>query len=1351
MNHHQQFSTFWRQNLLLTAVVIALSLHSSTSLAQKYDRDKVSTVAFQSPVENKAGSQPAADWIWFAGVQQGRVPPGDVYFRKSIQLPKVPVARFQISCDDAYEIYLNGRRVGAGSGTQNMQTHECASLVIAGDNIIAIRASNRYGATAGLFARFFVQLPDGQWRGMGTSETWKCSNRLEAGWQTNSFDDTRWIAARSTKSATNAGPSKQVKANPAPQPQAPAQPNVTQPEVQPDQLATQVESSTKVPSQLVSATPANSNTVTKSGVDLQNRFKTRPGFVVERVVDEIDCGSVIAMSFNEFGHIIASKENGPLLLVYETGNDKKIQRIRTYCDLVKNVQGILPLNGDVYVTGEGPEGSGLYRLIDSDRDGLLEAAEKVFGVKGTPGEHGAHQIALGPDGMMYIVLGNHVQLDAPINPTSPYRFTYEGDLVKPRREDPSGHAAGMKAPGGTVVRIDLRTKAIDIVAGGLRNAYDLAFHPNQGLYVQDSDMEADIGTTWHRTTNLFKITEGGEYGWRSGWAGWPEYYIDRLPALADTGRGSPTGAVFYDSYQYPAEYHEQLFVGDWAQGRIVQINVVPNQDGSLKPAKEFVSGTPMNVTDLDVGPDGSIYFATGGRGTGGGIYRVRWTGEPMLAESQLGQGISRAIRQPQLNSAWGRQAVAMQKRELGDEWNDLVAGVAFSPDNPAKYRLRALDLMQLVGPIPSVNLLIDLSRTPNENMRAKVAEQLAFHAEDNLAIERLKAMLRDTSKLVQKRAAEALIRTDSTVDVEDLMPLLKSSDRELQYVARRLLLRAPADQWSDKLLSDENPQVVVNGALASIISQPTPEQGEQVLNVLHELLDKYLSDETFVNLLRVYQVVLHLAPASPEQIQRVQELVDREFPAGEPVLNRELIKLAAFSKTTSILDRSVDFVTSNAPLPDRVHVAMYACSYHQDWTSDQRKRLLEFFEDAARAEGGSSYELYIMQTSQQLGQHMTTEEAIEFLKKGENYPNATLAGLPMLPEKLSIELFEDLVRLDIRIDKGGFEDDIYKRLKTGITAILARSGDERSLRYLRQVWRRSPDRRPSVALALAQHPDGENWDYIVRSLSIIEPYATAEVLTKLASVSVATDDAEAIRQVILHGLKLRVEGQAAKPALDLLTYWVGEDVAAESTSDDEKLVAWQDWYQMKHPDKPDPVLPNADESKWSIDDLEQYFASDQGNKGSAAAGKEVFAKAQCAACHRYDGNGTQIGPDLTSVAARFTRKETLESILYPSHIISDQYAAMKILTRDGNVHTGMVSQDEKGNYSLVTAAGEQKRIEADLVEETLTSKNSLMPSGLLDHMTQPQIRDLLAYMKLIPEGEEVPEKVAAQPSESIRR
>ena len=106
-----------------------------------------------------------------------------------------------------------------------------------------------------------------------------------------------------------------------------------------------------------------------------NGFTSRKEFEVQRVIDAETTGSLMAMAFNEFGHVILSREGEGLLLAVDTDDDEVVNDVRVYCDQVKNVQGILPLNGDVYVTGDGPQGNGLYCLSDQDRDGTLEAAK----------------------------------------------------------------------------------------------------------------------------------------------------------------------------------------------------------------------------------------------------------------------------------------------------------------------------------------------------------------------------------------------------------------------------------------------------------------------------------------------------------------------------------------------------------------------------------------------------------------------------------------------------------------------------------------------------------------------------------------------------------------------------------------------------------------------------------------------------------------------------------------------------------------------------------------------------------------------------------------------------------------
>ena len=78
-----------------------------------------------------------------------------------------------------------------------------------------------------------------------------------------------------------------------------------------------------------------------------------------------------------------------------------------------------------------------------------------------------------------------------------------------------------------------------MLAGGLRNAYDLAFNGAGHLFTFDSDMEWDLGLPWYREVRLLHVVPGGEYGWRTGSSPWPNWYPDSLPPACEVGRGSP--------------------------------------------------------------------------------------------------------------------------------------------------------------------------------------------------------------------------------------------------------------------------------------------------------------------------------------------------------------------------------------------------------------------------------------------------------------------------------------------------------------------------------------------------------------------------------------------------------------------------------------------------------------------------------------------------------------------------------------------------------------------------------------------------------------------------------------------
>ena len=82
-----------------------------------------------------------------------------------------------------------------------------------------------------------------------------------------------------------------------------------------------------------------------------------------------------------------------------------------------------------------------------------------------------------------------------------------------------------------------------------------------------------------------------------------------------------------------------MFVCDWSRGRILAVKHEASTARTLQGhERSLLEGRPLNVTDLAVGPDGWLYFCTGGRDTEGGIYRVVWDGKVPASVKQIGQG-----------------------------------------------------------------------------------------------------------------------------------------------------------------------------------------------------------------------------------------------------------------------------------------------------------------------------------------------------------------------------------------------------------------------------------------------------------------------------------------------------------------------------------------------------------------------------------------------------------------------------------------------------------------------------------------------------------------------------------------
>jgi putative membrane-bound dehydrogenase-like protein len=130
------------------------------------------------------------------------------------------------------------------------------------------------------------------------------------------------------------------------------------------------------------------------------------------------------------------------------------------------------------------------------------------------------------------------------------------------------------------------------------------------------------------------------------------------------------------------------------------------------------------------------------------------------------------------------------------------------------------------------------------------------------------------------------------------------------------------------------------------------------------------------------------------------------------------------------------------------------------------------------------------------------------------------------------------------------------------------------------------------------------------------------------------------------------------------------------------------------------------------------------------AGRRVFFHtnlAGCYRCHRAEGRGARVGPDLSTIG-RSDRRQIVESILQPSALVAPHYQTWQIETADGKVRTGLLIHTNLDEYTYLDEKGERFKVNTRDVVECRAVPRSIMPDGLADLLTDQELRDLVAYL-----------------------
>jgi len=434
--------------------------------------------------------------------------------------------------------------------------------------------------------------------------------------------------------------------------------------------------------------------------------------------------------------------------------------------------------------------------------------------------------------MIYVMNGNHTKVPAGISSDSPHK-NYEEDFLLPRQWDPRGHAVGILAPGGHVVRSDSNGKKWQLMLAGFRNAYAFDFNADGELFTFDSDMEWDWGLPWYRPTRINHCVRGAEFGWRSGTAVWPEYYPDSLPAAMNIGIGSPTGVMFGTKSNFPPKYRRALYAFDWSYGRIFAVHLHPAGASYTADDEVLLKGKPLNVTDLEFGKDGAMYFITGGRATQSGLYRLSYIGErirekktPSEIEAEKAAAEARAIRH-KLEAFYGRQdpkAIQTAWPFLGSEDRFLryAARIAIEWQPVPEWKDRAIaetnteaGLTALLGLArcgskeTQRELLTALKKFPFDSLsltqrleKLRILE-LSFIRQGKpdadfakLAIEKLDRLYPNDNEYMNRELSQLLIYLDAPGVVTKTLALLdkaKSQEEQAHYI---FYLRNLTNEWT---------------------------------------------------------------------------------------------------------------------------------------------------------------------------------------------------------------------------------------------------------------------------------------------------------------------------------------------------------------------------------------------------------------------------------------------------------------------------------------------------------------------------------------------------------------------------
>jgi putative membrane-bound dehydrogenase-like protein len=1020
-----------------------------------------------------------------------------------------------------------------------------------------------------------------------------------------------------------------------------------------------------------------------------------------------------------------------------------------------------------------------------DDDGDLKADRKeVFltGFGGPNHDHGAHSFSVGPDGRLYMALGNagpHIVTDkSGWTLRSGSVYDGGGQFVAPNKPGLVSDD-GRVYVGGLVLRCNQDATGLAVLAHNFRNPYEVAVDAFGDMWTFDND---DDGNECCRAT---WVMEGGNYGyfsadgsryWQADWrpgqsvqkAHWHQDDPGVVPTTLITGSGGPTGVCIYEGDALPEPLHGALLCADAGRSAVFALRRVPDGAGFKLLPQDAAAGAPLvtgapegsepltallvskpakdgdetwhlfRPSDVCVAPDGSVLIADWfDPGVGGHQAQDRKAYGRLLRISASGARTGSMARVPNAESvrelAGALDAPAQSQRAVA--WRELERRERSKTSNsdPNQVVGHQLDMLTMEEDAPM-----------SARSRALFATANVARAADWVPDDTRSWPMYDVSEPRELWAARLRALRFCGVAAQELQH--RSSEWWSDSVTARemFIARSGLRRGSDILSLLQVPDVTDRSVLeAARLEWPEPgiELDEATAGIFDQPLEWTAAVAAVAWCLHPDQLVPAFAARvlSPtlDRAAREQSLTALAFcksrEAGEAMLAAALVGPA-----------------------DTRELAAWWVKHHdtnvwRDYSLAQHLRQQARWTDAdiiwrsgpvtrgsvpVNVDVTGSKFIALVVTD---GDNGNSCDWAAWLAPRISSNALPFASDPLHPDKSLLVSRQGRNVPWVSAAAGWGDVRVGRNCEGGPLSV-------GGVVHADAIGTHAPS---EIVFYVADLP-GVTW---LRATAAVDDggtrqggsptsvefivYADRAAQKELTAAIAAANRSKLQRAVLDRELDLEARVAAAEElAADPQG---GALLLAEAAAGHlDELDLHPDVHRELHDAIAEAIFLNPDLGVRAL--ASEYFtrpgapalppmAELAALPGDRSAGQALyFGAARCSACHAVRGRGGDVGPDLSAIRSKYGRAELLDSILNPSAAIGAGFESVTLTLSDGRVLAGLLQADG-AQVLLKDGVGARHVVDATGITERRASKLSLMPEDISRGLSPQQLADLCAFLQ----------------------